>query len=189
MKEEYLNGVKKQFRYYKLLADKTFDQLTIEQLYWKADESDNSIANLIMHLSGNMLSRWTDFFQSDGEKEWRKRDLEFEDRRLDRSELLNHWENGWDCFFNVLDSLKPEDLERIVFIRNQGHTVIDAINRQLAHYPYHIGQIVYIGKTLLKHTWQSLSIPKGNSQTYNEHKFEQSKHNAHFTDEFLSDEK
>jgi len=186
----YLESVRKQFEYYKNLADRTFLQLTTEQLFWKYNEESNSIATLVSHLAGNMLSRWTDFLSSDGEKEWRDRDAEFDAYRFTtREELLAYWESGWRCLFDALASVNPEDLERIIFIRHQGHTVTEAINRQLAHYPYHVGQIVMIGKMMTDTAWQSLSIPRGGSQEYNQVKFSTDKHLEHFTDETLKPKK
>lgn len=118
-----------------------------------------------------MISRWTDFLTSDGEKEWRDRDSEFENDITTRQELLDKWNAGWTCLFTALNALKPEDLDKIIYIRNQGHTVMEAINRQLAHYPYHVGQIVYLGKMLVDKEWTSLSIPKRKSNEYNTDKF------------------
>jgi len=134
-----------------------------------------------------MLSRWTDFLTSDGEKEWRNREEEFINDIKTKSELLAMWEKGWDCLFNALNSISSSDLSKIIYIRNQGHTVMEAINRQLAHYPYHIGQIVFIGKMLTNNQWNSLSIPRGNSQAYNADKFSQAKQKQHFTDQYLSE--
>ncbi len=185
----YLESVKKQFAYYKMLAEKTFEQLSEEQLFWQYNAESNSVANIVKHLSGNMLSRWTDIFNSDGEKTWRDRDAEFENDITSRAELLIVWQEGWRCFLETLDTLTDRDLQKEVFIRNQGHTVLEAINRQLAHYPYHIGQIVFIGKMMCDSNWNSLSIPKGNSAKYNHTKFSQPKHKAHFTDEFLESSK
>ncbi len=188
MEANYLESAIKQFEYYKLLGDKTFAQLKEEKLFWQYNEESNSIAIIVNHLSGNMLSRWTDLLNSDGEKEWRNRDAEFENLIQSKEEMISKWEEGWNCLFATLKSLKEEDLNKIIYIRNQGHTVMEAINRQLAHYPYHIGQIVYLGKMLAEDQWQSLSIPKGNSQLYNSEKFSKPKERAHFTDEFLKDE-
>lgn len=185
MKTDYLNSVTKQFEYYKLLGDKTIAQLPADKLTWQFNPESNSIATIIKHLSGNMLSRWTNFLTSDGEKEWRNRDAEFENDVLTKEGIVKLWEDGWKCFLDTLKNLKEEDLEIIIYIRNQGHTVTEAINRQLAHYPYHIGQMVFIGKMILNENWQSLSIPRGNSNTYNAEKFSQEKNRTHFTDEFL----
>ena len=186
---DYLSSVRKQFEYYKLLGDKTFTQLEAQKLFYKYNDDSNSIAIIVQHLSGNMLSRWTDFLTSDGEKEWRKRDDEFEELQNDKDSLLALWEKGWECLFNALDSLQPEDLSKIIYIRNQGHTVAEAINRQLAHYPYHVGQIVFLGKMLADNNWKSLSIPKNKSSDYNSEKFSKPKEKGHFTDEFLKKEK
>lgn len=185
MTTDYLESIRKQFAYYKQLGDKTMAQLTDDQLFWQYNEESNSIAIIVKHLWGNMLSRWTDFLHTDGEKEWRDRDGEFEMDLTSRTEVLNKWNEGWDCLFKALDMLKPEDLERIIYIRNQGHTVAEALNRQLAHYPYHVGQMVFIGKMLVGNNWKSLSIPKGNSRKFNEEKFSKPKEKGHFTDEFL----
>lgn len=187
METSYLSSVKKQFEYYKLLGEKTFIQLEDEQLFWQFNHESNSIAIIVNHLAGNMLSRWTDFLSTDGEKSWRNRDTEFEDEIKTKAELLVKWNAGWTCLFKALDSLEEKDLETIIYIRNQGHTVLEAINRQLAHYPYHIGQLVFIGKMISTKPWISLSIPKGNSSSYNEQKFSTQKQKSHFTDEFLTD--
>ncbi len=186
--DDYLNSVRKQFEYYKQLGDKTFSQLQDEHLFWTYNDESNSIATIVKHLSGNMLSRWTDFLTSDGEKEWRNRDSEFEDVITTRKELIDQWNEGWKCFFDALNALKNEDLDKIIYIRNQGHSVIEAINRQLAHYPYHVGQIVFIGKMLSENGWNSLSIPKGKSRDFNTEKFSNPKQKQHFTDEFLKDQ-
>ncbi|WP_372754556.1 DUF1572 family protein [Mariniflexile sp.] len=180
--ESYLVSVIKQFEYYKGLGDKTLNQLTFDELQWQGSETSNSVSIIAKHIVGNMLSRWTNFLTEDGEKVWRNRDAEFEDTFTSKEELIASWENGWYCFFSTLKSLKTEDLERIIYIRNEGHTVTEAINRQLAHYPYHIGQMVFLGKLLKGDQWHSLSIPKGNSQKYNETKFNKEKGTRHFTD-------
>ena len=175
MTSDYLESVRKQLENYKLLGEKTFAQLPDEILFWQYNEECNSIATIVKHLSGNMLSRWTDLLTSDGEKEWRNRDAEFENDISSREELLNKWNEGWKVFFGALDSLHEDDLNKTIYIRNEGHSVIDAINRQLAHYPYHIGQIVFIGK-MYAEKWVSLSIPKGNSRQFNSDKFSHPKH-------------
>ena len=180
---DYLTSVIKQFEYYKALAEKTFEQLPEEKLFWKYNNESNSIGILVNHISGNMLSRWTDFLSSDGEKEWRNRDSEFEDLIKSKEELLSKWNNAWKCLFDTLKGLNEDDLNKIVYIRNMGHTVTEAINRQLAHYPYHIGQIVFIGKMAQNNDWNSLSIPKGNSSSYNDEKFSKEKRIVHFTDD------
>ena len=184
-KTDYLESVRKQFEYYKMLGDKTFAQLNDEQLFWEYTEGSNSVAVVVKHLWGNMLSRWTDFLTSDGEKEWRNRDAEFENDITSRQELLNKWNEGWNCLLGALKSLTPDDLDKVIYIRNQGHSVMEAINRQLAHYPYHVGQIVLIGKMLTGDNWNSLSIARGDSKGYNADKFSKPKQKGHFTDEFL----
>ena len=185
--DSYLQSARKQFGYYKMLGDKTFAQLPDEKLFWQYNGNSNSIGTIVKHLWGNMRSRWTDFLTSDGEKEWRKRDAEFDNDIQSREELLQKWKEGWDCLFTAIDSLNDADLETIIYIRNQGHTVTEAINRQLAHYAYHVGQIVFLGKMLANNNWTSLSIPKGNSNQYNADKFSRPKHTGHFTDEFLEE--
>ena len=187
MDNNYLDSVNKQFMYYKMLGEKTIAQLSEEQLFWQYNQESNSLGIIIKHLHGNMLSRWTDFLTTDGEKEWRKRDEEFENDITNREELLAKWKEGWDCLFKAINPLAENDLIKEIYIRNQGHTVIDAINRQLAHYSYHVGQIVFIGKMVCNDHWISLSVPKGNSKEYNAEKFSKPKHQEHFTDEYLKD--
>jgi tartrate dehydratase beta subunit/fumarate hydratase class I family protein len=182
----FLESVKKQFLYYKTLGEKAMNQLEAEQLFISINEDTNSIATIVKHLSGNMLSRWTDFLTSDGEKEWRNRDAEFVETIKTKEELLAVWNQGWDCFLSTLNGLETEQLSQIIFIRNEGHTVIEAINRQLAHYPYHIGQIVFYAKMLKNSEWTSLSIPKNKSNNYNSEKFSKEKSIQHFTDEELN---
>lgn len=184
-KINYLESVKKQFLYYKTLGEKAMEQLEVEQLFVSVNEDTNSIAIIVNHLVGNMFSRWTDFLTTDGEKEWRNRDAEFEEILKTKIELLTHWEKGWQCLFDALNSLQPEQLDEIIYIRNEGHTVLEAINRQLAHYPYHIGQIVFYAKMLKKTEWQSLSIPKNKSNNYNTDKFSKEKSIKNFTDDEL----
>jgi hypothetical protein len=183
MENDYLESVKKQFAYYKSLGEKTFEQLTDEQLYWQFNAESNSIAIIVNHLSGNMLSRWTDIFTTDGEKSNRNREAEFANPTPTHQSILNTWDLGWKCLFDTLNSLTADDLEKIIYIRNQDHTVMEAINRQLAHYPYHVGQIVFLGKMLCDESWVSLSIPRGKSDSYNADKFAKEKRKAHFTDE------
>jgi hypothetical protein len=181
----YLESVKKQFLYYKTLGEKAIEQLEPEQLFVSVNEDTNSIATIIKHISGNMLSRWTDFLTSDGEKEWRNRDTEFENDLQSKEEVLEVWNKGWNVFLDTLNSLKPEQLSDIIYIRNEGHTVIEAINRQLAHYPYHVGQIVFYAKQLKNSSWESLSIPKNKSGNYNAEKFAKEKEIKNFTDDEL----
>ena len=188
MNTNYLESAIKQFEYYKLLGDKTFAQISEDKLFWQYNEDSNSIATIVKHLNGNMLSRWSDFLTTDGEKDWRNRDAEFENDITTKQDMMDKWEEGWKVFLETLKSLKEEDLEKTIYIRNQGHTVLEAINRQLAHYPYHVGQIVFIGKMCVE-KWDSLSIPKGESNNYNAEKFSKPKHREHFTNEYVKGNK
>lgn len=183
--EDFLESAKKQFQYYKLLGDKTINQLSAEDLFWRYSSESNSIAIIVKHLWGNMLSRWTDFLITDGEKEWRKRDEEFEFMAENRENILEKWEAGWNCLFAALDSVNEDNFNNLIYIRNQGHTITEAINRQLAHYAYHVGQMVFVGKMIKGSDWNSLSIPKGESQSYNQEKFSKPKSKEHFTSEYL----
>lgn len=185
MEADYLSSVKKQFEYYKLLGEKTIKQVAEEKLSWQYNEETNSIGTIVKHLSGNMLSRWTDFLTSDGEKETRNREAEFDNVIRTRAEVVELWNLGWKCFLDTLYALKEEDLDKEIIIRNMAHTVTEAINRQLAHYSYHIGQMVFIGKMVCGQSWVSLSIPRGQSKAYNAGKFSVPKHKGHFTKEFI----
>lgn len=175
MAKGYLESVKHQLEYYKALGEKTFAQLSDEQLFWQFDPQSNSIATIVKHVSGNMISRWTDFFTTDGEKANRNRESEFDNDLKSRAELLRCWDAGWKCFLTVVYDLKETDLDREILIRHEKHSVTEALNRQLAHYPYHIGQIVFIGKMLCAEHWTSLSIPRGGSNAFNQVKENQSK--------------
>lgn len=178
----FLTGTKKLFQYYKGLGEKAIAQLSDQQINWRPNEASNSVALIVHHLSGNMLSRFTDFLTSDGEKPWRNREAEFEVGYKDKAEMLAAWERGWNQLFLAIDSLTEADLERVIYIRNEGQSVMDALQRQLAHYPSHVGQILYIAKMLTGDDWKSPSIPKGGSQGYNQDKFSQEKTIRHFTD-------
>jgi hypothetical protein len=179
----YLVSIIKQFEKYKSLGDKTFEQLTFEELKKEFATDSNSICVIVKHMSGNMLSRWTNFLTEDGEKTWRHLDAEFEDSFNSKEELLAHWDKGWKCFFDAIKPLNENDLEKIIYIRNEGHSVTEAINRQLAHYSYHIGQIVFLGKLIKGKNWHSLSIPRGDSSKYNAEKFNKQKGRRHLTDD------
>jgi hypothetical protein len=182
--ENYLNSVKRQFRYYKDLADKSIDQISDEDFFNEVADESNSVAIIAKHLAGNMLSRWTDFWTSDGEKEWRNRDTEFELGDLNtRDAILEYWERGWSVLFDAINSIDEDNFGNMVYIRNMGHTIPDAVNRQLCHYSYHIGQMVYVAKLLKGSSWNSLSIPKGKSAEYNAGKFAKPKRKEHFTDD------
>jgi hypothetical protein len=158
----------KRFNEYKSLAEKAMDQLDEKGLHNIPSAESNSIAIIIQHMHGNMMSRWTNFLTEDGEKEWRTRDAEFEVHPLSRQELLTLWNEGWTVLLNTLSSIKEEDLGKTVTIRSQPLSVTDAILRQLAHYSYHVGQIVFLARWIKGSGWHSLSIPKGGSNAYNQ---------------------
>lgn len=166
IEEEYLHVVRKRFQSVKELGDKTINQLAEEHIHWSLNEASNSIAVIVKHLYGNMVSRWTNFLTSDGEKPTRDRDQEFEETIYSLQELRNTWENGWKVLFQALHEVSGDDLLKTILIRSEEHTVIDAIERQLAHYAYHVGQIVYIGKQVKGEDWETLSIPRGKSEAY-----------------------
>jgi uncharacterized damage-inducible protein DinB len=175
----------KQFKYYKQLADKAMAQIQSEQVTHRFHENDNSIAIIISHMSGNMKSRWTNIFTEDGEKSWRNRDQEFEPKLSQISDILSQWEEGWKVLFDTLGSITENDLNRTIYIRNEGMSVSDAILRQLCHYSYHCGQIVYKCKQLAGDHWDTLSIAKNQSEAYNFKKFEQIAEQKHFLDSLL----
>jgi len=156
------------FRYYKKLTERAMEQVTEEQLFAVLDGEMNCIAIIVKHLVGNMRSRWTDFLVSDGEKPDRKRDTEFEDPPPTRAELMKMWEQGWDYVFNALEPLSDADIERTVPIRGEAHSVMQAINRQIAHYAYHCGQIVFLAKHLQAKQWKALTVPRGKSEDFNQ---------------------
>ncbi len=183
METSYLESVIKQFDYYKSLGDKTLEQLNFGEIQKEFVKDSNSIAIIVKHIAGNMLSRWTNFLTEDGEKTWRHRDSEFIDSFQTKAEVLLYWNKGWNCLFDAIRPLQTNQLGDIIYIRNQGHTITEAINRQLAHYAYHVGQIVFLGKLLKGNEWVSLSIPKGQSATYNQEKFSKEKGRRHFTDD------
>ncbi|HLR63610.1 MAG TPA: DUF1572 family protein [Lentibacillus sp.] len=163
---EYLKVVRERFYKVKELGDEALKQFSEDEIHWFLNESSNSIAVIVKHLSGNMTSRWTDFLTTDGEKTSRERDQEFINTISSKREMISIWEKGWNSLFGTINGLDGADLLRNVAIRGENHTVIDAIERQLAHYAYHVGQIVYIGKQLKSEEWETLSIPKGKSEEY-----------------------
>ena len=152
----------------KTLAERAMEQVTDEQLGTALDSEMNSIALIVKHMAGNMRSRWVDFLTSDGEKPDRKRDTEFEEPPRTRAELMKLWQNGWDCVFNAITPLSDADLDRTITIRGEAHSVMQAINRQIAHYSYHCGQIVFLAKHLQANQWKSLSVPRGKSEEVNQ---------------------
>ncbi len=166
--QHYLQDALSSFRGYKKLAEKAFDQLKEEEFFATLDEESNSVAVIMKHMAGNMLSRWTDFLHSDGEKPDRNRDMEFViESQMSREDLLAYWQQGWQCVFAALEPLRPEDFEQKVKIRGEEHSVIQAIDRQMTHYAYHIGQIVFLAKHFRLAEWQSLSIPRNRSAEFN----------------------
>jgi uncharacterized protein DUF1572 len=167
-KETYIQLAAREFRRAKTLADGAMAQITSAQFFAAPSENDNSVAVIVKHVGGNLLSRWTDFLTSDGEKPGRNRDTEFEVTTDDTRELLmRQWEAGWATLFSAIEPLSDPDLERTVTIRGEPLTVLQALNRQLTHYSYHVGQIVYVAKHYAGSSWRSLSIPKGKSAEFN----------------------
>ncbi|MBD1365644.1 DUF1572 family protein [Mucilaginibacter sp. ZT4R22] len=169
--DNYLQSARKQFEYYRSVGERAMAQVADEGLFWQYNAESNSIATIVKHLWGNMLSRWTDFLTTDGEKPWREREAEFENDITTRDELLAKWNEGWACLFSALELVNESTIHNHVFIRGEKHTITDAINRQLAHYPYHIGQIVFIAKMIADNNWSSPTIPKGKTGEFNAKKF------------------
>ncbi len=166
--EHYLKDALTVFRNLKRMAERAAAQLSDEEFFHAIDAESNSVALIMKHMAGNMRSRWTDFLTSDGEKPDRHRDSEFLLEGEDRRAVEERWEAGWRCVFGALEPLKPEDLLRTITIRGEPHTVVMAINRQLSHYGQHTGQIVFLAKHLKSDAWQTLSIPRGQSEAFNE---------------------
>ncbi len=179
-KENYLENIRKLFRYYKSMGDQSLARLSEEEIHFRFEENSNNCAAIAKHVAGNALSRWTDFLTSDGEKEWRNRETEFVDDFESKEAVIDYWEKGWACVFDAVDHLSVEDLDKVAYIRNEGHSVLEAINRQLAHYSYHVGQLVLLAKAIKGAEWQSLSIAKGQSNAFNKNKFEQQKSRKNF---------
>src|SRR5437667_724667 len=168
--QHYLEDALYTFRYYKKLAEGAFAQISDEEFFRTLDSESNSVAVNMKHMAGNMLSRWTNFLTTDGEKPERNRDMEFVMLpETTKEDVLTYWGKGWQSVFDAVEPLKPEDLTRSVTIRGQDHTVVQAINRQLAHYAYHVGQIVYLAKHFKSSEWQSLSVPRNKSDEFNAH--------------------
>jgi hypothetical protein len=171
MASSFLSSAIKEFQRYRLLGEKAIGQIPDDMLFWQYNPESNSVAIIVKHMAGNMLSRWTDIFNTDGEKEWRKRDAEFVNDLRSREDVMTIWNRGWDLVFQTVNSLTEQDLERTIYIRGEAHTVVEAIHRQLAHYPSHVGQIIYIGKMVCNEKWTSLSIPRNKSDEFNKEKF------------------
>ena len=166
--QHYLADALQTFRDYKKLAEGALAQISDEDFFRTIDDESNSIAVNMKHMAGNMLSRWTDFLTTDGEKPERDRDIEFVMLPgTTKDQMLAYWEKGWKCVFDAIEPLQPDDLMRIILIRGQEHTVVQAINRQLAHYAYHTSQIVYLAKHFRSAEWHSLSVPRNKSAEFN----------------------
>lgn len=163
----YLEDAIRSFRSYKRLAERALEQVSDAEFFLQIDEESNSLALIVKHIAGNQRSRWRDFLTSDGEKPDRHRDTEFELIEDTRESLMAFWESGWATLFEALEGLTPEDLERTVTIRGEPHTVVEAMNRQLTHYPYHIGQLVFLAKHLKASEWKTLSVPRNRSAEFN----------------------
>ena len=167
IESNYLESVKNQFTKLKTMGEKAMALVPENMLNWQYNPETNSIAIIVKHLAGNMLSRFTDFLTSDGEKKWRDRDGEFENEPVAPEKIHERWNQGWECLFQVLRVLTPNDLMKTVLIRNEEHTVMEAINRQLTHYAGHVGQIIFICKMIADSHWKSLTIPKKGSVEFN----------------------
>ncbi|XOV93381.1 MAG: DinB family protein [Bacteroidota bacterium] len=183
MSVNFLSSSLKLAQYYQSLGSRTFQQLEEDDLHWTPGHDFNSIAIIVRHISGNIYSRFTNFLTEDGEKPWRNRDSEFEDDTLNREEIIARWDESWKHFIEELKKLSSEDLEKIVYIRNEGHTALEAIQRQLTHYAYHVGQIVVLGKLIKGEDWKNLSIPKNQSDSFNQQRFDKGKNIKHFTED------
>lgn len=170
--QNYLDDAIASLKTSKKLADKAIAQMNDDELFVTLDEEANSVAVIMKHMAGNMFSRWTDFLTSDGEKPDRNRDMEFViESNTTKADVLDYWERGWACVFNALEPLTLADFEKTVLIRGEKHTIVQAINRQLMHYSYHIGQIVYLAKHFRSTEWTSLSVPRNKSAEFNASKF------------------
>jgi len=166
--EEFLKDILKRFQSYKSLGDKTFEQLNEKDFFYQPSAESNSIAVIIQHIHGNLMSRFTNFLTEDGEKPWRKRDEEFEQNTTNKEVIVSLWNEGWDCLLSAIQSLHPVDVMTKVSIRNEPMYAYDALLRALAHIAYHVGQIVYLGKEIKDASWKTLSIPKRQSKQFNE---------------------
>ncbi|MCB1024100.1 MAG: DUF1572 family protein [Acidobacteria bacterium] len=166
--ENYLKDAIATFRNYKLMAERALEQISDDEFFEQLDAEDNSIAIIVKHISGNMRSRWTNFLDSDGEKPDRDRDGEFLVSDASRASLMNYWDTSWAILFDAIEPLTPKDFEKTVAIRGERHTIAEAINRQMTHYAYHVGQITFLAKHFRSEKWKSLSIPKNRSAEFNE---------------------
>jgi hypothetical protein len=167
LSKEFIPNIIKRLMTYKDLGDSTFQQLEDDDFFYQPTSESNSIAVIIQHFYGNALSRWTNFLTDDGEKEWRNRDAEFEPMNVTKQDLVSFWNTAWKLIFDTLEALQEDDLMKTIYIRSEPLPAFDAILRQVAHYPYHVGQIVYIAKMIRNEDWKSLSVPKGKSAEFN----------------------
>lgn len=179
-----LQGIKRLYQYHKSLTDQSVSQLDDRRLREPIDGMDHSVAVLMKHISGYLNSTWTNFRTEDGEKPWRNREIEFIDTFNNRDEIILNWNKGWDTLFDALESIKKEEMNQIIYVRNEGHTILDGLVKSLAHVAYHTGQIVQIAKYYAGDEWQTLSIPKGKTAEYNEKMFNKEKSIGFYKDRF-----
>jgi uncharacterized damage-inducible protein DinB len=182
--EKSLKGIYRLFRYNKQLTEKSVNQISEKQLHEHVHGYELSVATLMKHMSGCLKSLWTNFRTEDGEKPWRNRESEFIDDFDSHSDLMNHWETGWRILFEAIESVSEDELDDIIYIRNEGHTILEALERSLSHMAYHTGQIVLLAKLLKGEDWSSLSIPKGKTEEYNRKSFESKKSLGFYKDRF-----
>ncbi len=176
----YLDEIRRQLRGHKRMAEGALAQLQDDDFFVTLDPESNSVAILIKHVSGNMRSRFTDFLTSDGEKPDRHRDTEFEiTSKTSRDELMGWWEQGWACVFAAIDALTPDDLMHTIYIREEPHTVVQALNRAMAHYAFHLGQITFLAKHFRSSEWKTLSVPRGKSEEFNRMSLEERRKAGH----------
>ena len=193
--KNYLKDALASFRNYKKMAERAMAQVSDEEFFRALDAEANSIAVIVKHIAGNQKSRWTDFLTSDGEKAFRNRDTEFEMIGDTRESLMEFWETGWQTLFSAIEPLKAEDFSRFVTIRGEPHTIIEAINRQLTHYAYHVGQITFLAKHFRSSDWKTLSVPRNKSAEFNKflaEKKDSGEEKTHYLDapqEFAKDSK
>ena len=166
--QQFIPTIAQRFKAYKKLGDDTFKQLQEQDFFFSPSAESNNIAIIIQHFYGNAMSRFTDFLTTDGEKSWRNRDAEFEPMDCSKQDLISFWNTGWHQVLTTIEALTEDDLTKTVLIRSEPLVVFDAVLRQLAHYAYHVGQVVYIGKQIRNSSWKSLSIPRGKSTEYNQ---------------------
>ena len=187
--EHFIETTKTQFEYYKSLGEKAMEQLSEGGINKRLSLEGNSISMIVNHLQSNMRSRWTDFLTTDGEKPWRNRDAEFDYVEWSKEELNGQWQLGWKCLFDAIAQINASNFDQLIYIRSKGHTITEALLRQLSHYAYHVGQIVFIAKQLRQEKWSSLSIPKGQSEAYNRASQAKGRRREHFTEDWIEDKK